>query len=355
MNKLASIIALNLCASFGMAVTAPVSAPTPAVEKIFTVTTLPVLAALVQAIGKDHVLVQSLISADQDPHTIKALPTYKVWVDKAKIFFQIGRELELPVSLVIDSSNNAELKARRGLITTSAGCLSLEVPTVLSREQGDIHPQGNPHLWLSPSAVRCMVNNITLALQAYKPSLKDAFESNKKAFNEELSKKMFGEDLVKKAGNSDFLWRLHEGDRLKAYLDSHKLTVGGWLKKAQEINYSFYSYHKDLSYFAKDFNLSIAGQIEEKSGVAPSARYLQELISKAIANKITHIVAASYYSGNIKLLSYISERTNGAYMFITIDCKPKETYINFIDRLFDDFLKLKNIKAPVPNTVKAKL
>jgi len=311
-------------------------------KKIKVVTTLSVLAALTRDLGGDRVEVSSLSSATEDPHFVKAKPTFKRLVSDADLFIQIGRSLELWAPLVINASGNAKLISGAGVVTASQGVASLEVPKELTRQAGDIHPQGNPHIWLSPNAVRKMAENIKDALVKADAAHKSIYDARYAIFSNKLATAMFGLELVNKAKNNDFLWRLHEGHKLAEYAKKHKITLGGWLKQALNINYTFLTYHTVFSYMANDFALKIMGQIEEKSGVAPTLRYQNELVKKAKALGIKHIVAASYYIGNSKLIELIAEQIGGRKIFVNVDCEEKQTYFDFMNNLINILVKFKS-------------
>lgn len=311
-------------------------------KKIKVVTTLSVLASLTRELGGDRVEVSSLSSATEDPHFVKAKPTFKRLVSDADLFIQIGRSLELWAPLVINASGNAKLISGESVVTASQGVQALEVPKELTRQQGDIHPQGNPHIWLSPQAVLKMAENIKNALVKVDAAHKSTYDANLSAFNNKLANAMFGVELVNKAKNNDFLWRLHEGHKLEEYSKNHKLNLGGWLKQAVAINYTFLTYHTVFSYMANDFALKIMGQIEEKSGVAPTLRYQNELVKKAKALGVKHIVAASYYIGNSKLIELIAEQIGGRKIFVNVDCEEKQSYFDFMNNLINLLVKFKS-------------
>lgn len=327
---------------------------TPTQAKINIVTTLSVLASVTKAIGTDRVHVNSLSSASEDPHFVKAKPTFKKWVSDADLFIQIGRSLELWVPLVINSSGNQKLISGERLITASNNVTMLEVPSSLNRSAGDIHPQGNPHVWLSPLAVLKMAENIKNALVKVDTTNQIHYEKNFNEFKQQLSIAMFGQDLVKAAGTVDFLWRLLEGQKLKSYVAEKKKTLGGWLKSAASIDYTFITYHTEFSYLAYDFGLKVMGQIEEKSGIAPSARYQNELIKKAKENLVKHIVAATYYVGNTKLIETIANGIGGNKLFVQVDCSLDESYIAMMNRIIKSMVDFRGAVriAPAPITVK---
>lgn len=322
---------------------APPTKPEVAAKKINVVTTLSVLAALTREIGGSLVSVSSLSTASEDPHFVKAKPTFKRLVSEADLFIQVGRSLELWVPLVISSSGNAKLISGQAMVTASDGLNALEVPKTLTRQEGDIHPQGNPHVWLSPTAALKMAANIKNALVKIDAAHKNTYETNYVAFKEKLATAMFGEELVKKTKNIDFLWRLHAGHKLKEYVTKHKAKLGGWVQEAALINYPFMTYHTVFSYLADDFGLKIAGQIEEKSGVAPTPRYQNELVKKARADGVKHIVAASYYAGQGKLIELVAQQIGGRKIFVTVDALDNQSYFELMNSILNALVKFKSL------------
>jgi zinc/manganese transport system substrate-binding protein len=315
--------------------------------KLKIVTTLEVLKALTTEIGGDRVEVESLSKASEDPHFIKAKPTFKLLVSKADLFIEIGRSLELWAPQVIESAGNTKIMGE-GLIKASVGVKSLEVPTELSRKNGDVHPEGNPHIWLSPTAALKMAENIKNALIKKDEAHKKTYEDNFIKFKEKLAIALFGKELSEPK-KIDFLWRLHDGKKLDEYLKKHKKSVGGWLKLTKNIDYSFITWHTVWSYLADEFGLKIFAQIEEKSGIAPSLKYQNELIKKAKEAGVKHIVAASYYKGNSKLMDLIASKIDGKKLLIDVDCEEGESYISMMDRILDKLVKFKEkTKNPKP-------
>lgn len=314
--------------------------------KIKVVTTLEVLKALTKEVGQNLVEVSSLSQASEDPHFIKAKPTFKLLVAQAALFIEIGRSLELWAPQVLESSGNSKLSGD-GLVIASANIKALEVPKELSRKHGDVHPEGNPHIWLSPTAALKMAENIKDALIKKDSINKKIYEENFQKFKEKLAKAMFGKELAEPS-KIDFLWRLHDGKKLDAYLKKHQKSVDGWLKLAQGIDYSFITYHTVWSYLADEFGLKVFGQIEEKSGVAPTMKYQNELVKKALAAQVRHIVAASYYQGNSKLMDLIANQINGQKLLMDVDCRNDESYIDMMDRILNGLKSFKEL-AKKPN------
>src|SRR6059036_2157980 len=116
-------------------------------KKLTVVCTLPTLKALAQEVGGDRVDVTALAKGDQDPHFVTPTPVLMKKTRDAALFIENGFSLELWADEVSNGSGNSKIfRGTPGRVVASNGVAALEIPTVLSRELGDIHPQGNPHV-----------------------------------------------------------------------------------------------------------------------------------------------------------------------------------------------------------------
>src|SRR5262245_37189247 len=124
--------------------------PAPAQgKKITVVCTLPTLRALTEEVGGDRVEVTALAKGDQDPHFVTPTPVLMRKTREAVLFIENGFSLELWADEVVNGSGNSKIfRGTPGRVQATTGVSALEIPSVLSRELGDIHPQGNPHVWL---------------------------------------------------------------------------------------------------------------------------------------------------------------------------------------------------------------
>lgn len=315
--------------------------PPVAAKKINIVTTLNVIKSITQEIGGDLVHVDSLLSAGQDPHSLQDKPSLKNSVGKAQLFLQIGRSLELWAPQVIKSSASTAKQ-----VDVETGFKSLDIPPVLTRAKGDIHPQGNPHIWLSPIGGLKMAENIKNALISIDPSNKSRYEANFTSFKTRLSDAIFGKDLVKAAGTPDFLWRQLDAHTLKNYLTAKKKTVGGILQRAAALNFGFISFHSVFAYFIDDLGLQpLFADAEEKPGSSSSKEYIDGIVKRALANGVKHVIAATYYTGERGLLAGIATRINGSLVFINVDSEGNETYVQMLERIIRSFESTKKGSA----------
>src|SRR5882672_11000274 len=112
----------------------------------------PEWAALAQELGGDKVAATSAVSPAQDPHRIEARPSLIARIRSADLVICSGSELEvgwLPL-LFTQSGNDRIQPGSPGFIEASQFVVKLEIPKVVDRSLGDIHPAGNPHIHLDP-------------------------------------------------------------------------------------------------------------------------------------------------------------------------------------------------------------
>src|SRR5437016_2308871 len=180
-------------------VLAPIS--TGADKKVRVVCTLPTLKALTEEVGGNRVEVIALAKGDQDPHFVTPTPVLMKKTREADLFVENGLSLELWADEVVNGSGNSRIfRGTPGRIIASAGISPLEIPSVISRELGDIHPQGNPHIWLDPLLAKVEAGNICEALKSADPPGVEYYESRKTDFFSRIDNALFGSELLKLVG-----------------------------------------------------------------------------------------------------------------------------------------------------------
>jgi len=331
----ASILAASLLAL------AP-SATAHAAGKVTVVTTLNVLASVTKEVGGDRVSVSSLASPNQDPHTLVAKPTYKLAARKAQLFVELGLELDKWGSAVTDASGNPDIQmGQKGRVIASQGVTTKELPATLSKAWGDIHPYGNPHVWLDPVNVKQIARNIEAGLIRVDPDGKGYYDDRLKTFERRVDDALYGRDLVDEYGASK-LERLSRRGELIDYIKQKGTyaKLGGWLKKAETLRgLKILTYHKTWIYFADRFGLDIRGEIEEKPGIPPSQAYLASLIKKVDAEGVRVLFVDTIYP--VKDGQYIAGKTHAKVVLSPIDVGAAPgagDYFGLIDTLLDRLL-----------------
>lgn len=269
------------------------------------VCTLPVLGDFAKVIGGPFVNVQTLAQPNQDPHSVIPTPTLIKKARNADVFIENGLSLELWAQNVVDSSSNAKIQTGQpGHIVASRGVATIENPSQLSRALGDVHPGGNPHIWLDPENTKIMAKNIAQGLSAVDPAHAKDYAQNLEQFQKTVDEKM------------------QSFAKLAAPL------------KGQ----SFVSYHKSFGYLAKRFGFSIPMEIEDKPGITPSAKHRDAVVDAIKQDKIPALILEVYYDR--KAAEYISDKTGAKIVQTPIDVGSTPDTMHYFDLIQSILSKL---------------
>jgi hypothetical protein len=122
-------------------------------------------------------------SPKRDIHFFSPTPKDVLKVKKADVFIHGGLDLEMWRGPLLDAAGKREFINGERTIDVSQGIALLEIPTSLSRVQGDIHAFGNTHYWLDPRNGKIIANNIAEGLARIDPEEADFFKKNARDFN----------------------------------------------------------------------------------------------------------------------------------------------------------------------------
>ena len=166
----------------------------------------------------------------------------------------------------------------------------------LIKGQGD--DGDNPHLWVSISNAIIQVGNIGDQLSLIDPTNAPKYKVNANAYIKKL-----------------------EVERAKMHLALDGVK-----------NRDIITFHDAFPYFAKEFNLNIAGVIERKPGSEPSAKELAETIDKVKSLKVKALFSELQYS--TKAADTIAKETGSkVYTLDPVAMGPMnaDAYINIMD------------------------
>ncbi|HLF94516.1 MAG TPA: metal ABC transporter substrate-binding protein [Planctomycetota bacterium] len=269
-----------------------------AAEKKKVMCTLPVLKSIADAVAGDDFEVTALAKPDQDPHKVEPTPSLMKKLREADLFIEIGLQLELWADQVATGSGNPNLaRGAKGRLVASAGISREEVPTVVSRSEGDVHPEGNPHIWIDPLRAKQIAENIAGALKAVSPAKAGAVDERLKKFRDRIDEALFGPELIAQAGAASLVRKAQAGT-LHAWLEEKKLVekAGGWLRLARPLRgQAMIEYHKTWTYAAKLFGFEIVGSIQSKPGIEPGPRHIEELKKVIADRKVKGIIVDNFY------------------------------------------------------------
>lgn len=277
---------------------AVVAMATPALAggKLSVVTTIADLAAIAREVGGEAVEVESIAKGYQDPHYVQAKPSYMLKVKRADLLFYVGLDLEIGwLPLLVEGARNSRLES----VALSYGIAILEVPGKdISRAQGDIHPQGNPHYWLDPRNGIVVARTIAHELASADPSRSAYFSHRADAF----------------------------ADRLGRRIAHWEKTMAG--RRGKRV----VAYHKEWEYLARWLGLEIADYIEDKPGIPPSPAHLAELIREMKAREIPCVLAATFIDPKIPEL--VAEKAGARFVVLpsSVGALPEASdYISLFD------------------------
>jgi ABC-type Zn uptake system ZnuABC Zn-binding protein ZnuA len=255
---------------------------------------------------------------------------------------QVGFSLELWADQVANGSGNPKIfRGTPGRIIASNGISALEVPSVVSREFGDIHPQGNPHVWLDPLLAKVQAANISEALKSVDPAGAAYYESRKADFFKRIDNALFGAELLKLVGIPK-LTRLAWSGQLHSFLENNKIgeqplatKAGGWLKAAEPLRGAkAFELHKVWVYFARVFGIQLMGTIEERPGIPPGPQHVKQVTERIVSEKIPLILVDNFYDP--ALPNRIAEQTGAKVVLLPnqVEGEPGiKTYFDLIDHL----------------------
>lgn len=248
-----------------------------AVEKIKIVTTTSTFASIVQEITGDKAEIYYVASPKRDIHFISPTPKDVLKLRKAAVFIHGGLDLEVWRGPLIDASGRREFMPASGAraIDVSEGIGLVEIPTSLSRVQGDIHAFGNPHYWLDPANGKIIARNIAEGLSLLYPEDAGFFRKNAESFSASLDQK------------------LEEWKRRMLPFQGQPVIT----------------YHKSWPYFLNRFGLVTVGYLEPKPGIPPTPKHIQELVH-IMKEKNVSIVIKEAFQEN-KTSQKLAKETRG--------------------------------------------
>jgi zinc/manganese transport system substrate-binding protein len=317
-------------------------------KKVRVVCTLPTLKALVEEVGGDRVEVIALAKGDQDPHFVTPTPVLMRKTREADLFIENGFSLELWADEVVNGSGNSRVfRGTPGRIIAGAGISALEIPSVLTRELGDIHPQGNPHVWMDPLLAKVEAANITEALKRIDPPGAEYYSSRLDSFDKRIDVALFGPDLLKLLSAQKLTRLVWSGD-LQNFLGSNKLDgkplsslMGGWLKQAEALRGAkVVEFHKVWVYFARVFGIQLMGTVEERPGIPPGPQHVRQVTEMVRSQKIPLIMVDNFYDPSLP--NSIARQTGATVVLLPneVDGEPGiKTYFDLIDHLIHQLTK----------------
>jgi zinc/manganese transport system substrate-binding protein len=235
----------------------------------------PEWAALAQELGGDKVSAVSATTAFQDPHHIEARPSLIARMRNADLVVCSGSELEIGwLPLLLTQSGNGRVQpGSPGYLEAAQYVVRLEVPRVVDRSMGDVHPGGNPHIHTDP-------RNITKVAAVLAERLTRLDGANAATYRSR------GESFDKR-------WRE---------------AIGRWEQQAARLKgVPLVEHHKGFTYLINWLGMREVGDLEPKPGIPPTTSHLAGLVEQMKQAPAKMIVYSSY--DDPKAAQFLSQRT----------------------------------------------
>jgi zinc/manganese transport system substrate-binding protein len=248
---------------------------TPAQAKLRVFACEPEWGSLVHELAGDKVDVDVATSALQDVHVIEAKPSLIAKVRAADLVVCTGAELEigwLPM-LIRQSGNTAVAQGAPGWFMAASQVKLLEKPSAVDRANGDVHPDGNPHVQLDPRRVYIIARNLDAKLAQMDPA-------NAAVYQQRLA------DFSKRWLAAMTKWKAEA-----APLKGRKVVV----------------HHIAWIYLWDWLGMEQIGALEPKPAVPPTSAHLSSLIAVTKSSNTLAIVRAAYQDP--KPADWLSDRT----------------------------------------------
>ena len=235
----------------------------PAQARTKVVVTYPYIASLVGEIAKDQADVSTLAKGDEDPHFVVPRPSFIGKLRQADLLIINGGSLEIGfVPPLIRQANNPKIvPGAEGFVDLSQSVTLIEKPDKVSRSEGDIHPEGNPHFILDWQNVPGVARAVADALGRADRGGASTYQKN-----------------------------------LDVFLARWRVKSAEWDKKAEPLQgKAIIQYHRLFDYLALRTGMRIVGELEPKPGIPPTSRHLEELIEANPAGSVYMIVTDPYH------------------------------------------------------------
>ncbi len=282
--------------------------------KVNVVASVPGLGAIAREVGGQYADVTTLAGPTQDPHFVDGRPSYVVKLNKADLLVYVGLALEIGwLPPLIENARNAQIQlGKLGNLDASsvAGKLLDRKGSAVSRREGDVHPDGNPHYLYSPLYAVRVADGIAARLGKIDPNHADAYKKNATQFKHRMAGK-----------------------------------VAGWeAAMARYRGRSVVGFHESLVYLANWLGLQRQGFIEPFPGISPNPKHLAQLILKMRKAKVKVILSEPWY--NAETTRVVAEKTGAKIVSLPGDVGAPgiKSYDDFIDHI------IKSLRAACDQT-----
>lgn len=235
-------------------------------EPLRIVASLPALGQIAQGVAGEFAEVKVLAQVGQDPHFVPPKPTLARHLARADLLVAAGLGLEIGwLPPLIEASRNDAIHSGGSGYLDGRYVLAnvLGKPQgKITRELGDIHPEGNPHWWMDPINGVRLAQVIAERLSQLDPTHADAYRQHAASFAKQIHAHM-----------------------------------PAWKASLQTMS-PFVAYHDSYLYLTQRFGLHVSDFVEPKPGIEPSTSHLDALVASIPQNHVQGIWLEPYHDGS---------------------------------------------------------
>jgi len=252
LSKTSSLAALALAATFAL----------PAHAAVKVLACEPEWGALATELGGDLVDVGVATTAMQDPHQVQARPSLISRARNADMVACTGAELEIGwLPVLLQQAGNPRIQpGQPGNFAAADFVRKLDVPRQVDRSQGDVHPDGNPHIQTDPRNIALVANALGARLAQVDPPHAAQYKQRLDAFNAK--------------------WQAN---------------MARWARQAAPLKgVAIAAHHKAYAYMEDWLGLAEVAVLEPKPGVEPSASHLEEVLDTLKSRPAKMVIYSAY-------------------------------------------------------------
>lgn len=270
--------------------------------EISVLTTVSDLNVIVQEIGGKEVKSEALAKGSQDPHYLEPKPSFMLKASKADLLVSIGLGLEVGwLPSIVQGARNPKIQVGQpGFLEVGKAVSALEIPAgKVTRAEGDVHPEGNPHVLLDPIRAGEIAQVIAKRLGEIDAPHAALYKSRADGLQKRLADKTKDwSDRVAKSGIKQVI-----------------------------------SFHKTLTYFFDRFKIQNPMILEPLPGVPPTAKHTMEVIERAKADKINLIMVENFFDSTVA--NRVSKDVPGLRVEIVAVSVGGDEKVKSIDELYE--------------------
>ena len=249
-------------------------AAVPAQAKLRVFACEPEWGSLLHELAGDKNDVDVATTALQDVHVVEAKPSLIAKVRAADLAVCTGASLEIGwLPQLIRQSGNTKLASGPGAFQSALMVRRLEVPTAVDRANGDVHPDGNPHVQMDPRRILVIAKALDARLVQLDPANAAAYQSRLADFT------------------TRWVAAMQRWKTEAAPLRGRKVVV----------------HHVSWVYLWDWLGINEIGALEPKPAVPPTAAHMASLIDITKSSHTLAIVRAAYQDP--KPADWLSSRT----------------------------------------------